>query len=59
MVNRKELLNDALKCANTNLNIEGQYLSDHGKDLIRRYFNGEMTHPEFIKHALRIAKGEE
>ncbi|WP_197258780.1 antitoxin VbhA family protein [Paenibacillus dendritiformis] len=54
----EEKMESALREAEATLNIEGQYLTEEMKELIRKKARGEISREEFQKKALEIALNE-
>lgn len=57
-IRRASDIEKAMKNAEASLNVDGYTTMEAEKQLIRKSLRGEITHEEFIKRAIELAKHE-
>lgn len=55
-IRRASDIERAMKNAEASLNAEGMYTTEEEKQLIRKSLRGEISHEEFIRQAVELAK---
>jgi hypothetical protein len=58
MIRRASDFEKAMKYAEASLNVEGMYTTKKQNELIRKSLRGEISHEEFLRQAVELAKNE-
>ena len=57
-IRRASDIERAMKNAEASLNVEGMYTTEKEKELIRKSLRGDISHEEFIRRVVELAKNE-